>query len=244
MKNPLDTVDLTATLDREEYREQLHAEQARVRELAYKLYLAKRSLVVAFEGGDAAGKGGAIRRFTEHLDPRGYEVFSIAAPQGDSSVRHYLWRFWRRLRPPGEKQILIFDRSWYGRVLVERVEGFAKKEEWKRAYAEINDFEGQLRDAGMAVAKIWLHVSLEEQLRRFEAREITPHKKWKLTDEDWRNRDKWPKYEKAVNEMIVRTDTEDAPWTVISGENKLSARVEVIRTLRQAMERQLVGTSS
>ena len=168
-----------------------------MRELAHQLYLEKRSMIVAFEGWDAAGKGGAIRRFTEHLDPRGYEVFPIAAPQGDSAARHYLWRFWRRIKPPGERQILIFDRSWYGRVLVERVEGFATEAEWRRAYGEINDFEGQLIDAGMAVAKIWVHISLEEQLRRFEARKLTPHKQWKLTDEDWRNREKWSQYEEA-----------------------------------------------
>jgi polyphosphate kinase 2 (PPK2 family) len=233
---PLDKVDLSARLDRGDYKRQLRAEQARVRELAYKLYLEKRSMVVAFEGCDAAGKGGAIRRFVEYLDPRGYEVYPIAAPQGDAAERHYLWRFWRRLKPPMEKQILIFDRSWYGRVLVERVEGLATEEEWRRAYDEINDFEGQLLDAGVAIAKIWVHISLEEQLSRFEAREITPHKKWKLTEEDWRNRDSWSSYEKAVNEMLVRTSTKRAPWTVIPGEDKYLARVEVIRSLRRVME--------
>jgi len=236
---PLDQVDLTSALDRRSYREQLRAEQTRVRELAHQLYLEKRSMIVAFEGWDAAGKGGAIRRFTEHLDPRGYEVFPIAAPQGDSAARHYLWRFWRRIKPPGERQILIFDRSWYGRVLVERVEGFATEAEWRRAYGEINDFEGQLIDAGMAVAKIWVHISLEEQLRRFEARKLTPHKQWKLTDEDWRNREKWSQYEEAVNDMVVRTSTDRAPWTVVPGNDKLFERVAVIRALRRVMEGQL-----
>jgi len=241
---PLDQVDLTSALDRASYRQQLRAEQTRVRELAHQLYLEKRSLVVAFEGWDAAGKGGVIRRFTEYLDPRGYEVFPIGAPQGDSAARHYLWRFWRRIKPPGERQILIFDRSWYGRVLVERVEGFATEAEWRRAYDEINDFEGQLIDAGMAVAKIWVHISLEEQLSRFEARKLTPHKQWKLTDEDWRNREKWSQYEAAVNEMVQRTSTDRAPWTVIAGNDKLFERIAVIRSLRLVMEGLLEGQAA
>ena len=236
---PLDVVDLTATLEREEYGSLVREEQAKVRSLGYQLYEAKKSVVVAFEGWDAAGKGGVIRRFTEHLDPRGYEVFPISAPRGDSALRHYLWRFWRRLRPPAERQVLIFDRSWYGRVLVERVEGFATEAEWRRAYDEINDFERQLVDAGIALAKVWAHISLDEQLRRFEARQATPHKQWKLTDEDWRNREKWPQYLDAVNEMLVRTDTADAPWTVVSGENKYHERVAVIRAIREVMESQL-----
>jgi len=243
-KKPLEKVDLEAKLGRDEYEELLREEQVRVRELAYGLYQAERSIVVAIEGWDAAGKGGAIRRFTEHLDPRGYEVYPIAAPKGDSAARHYLWRFWRRLKPPAERQILIFDRSWYGRVLVERVEGFATEEEWRRAYEEINDFERQITDAGIAVAKIWVHISLEEQLRRFERRQKTPHKSWKLTDEDWRNREKWPLYEEAVNDMLERTDTEFAPWHVVSGEDKLSERVQVCRTLRKVMQKQLAGTEA
>jgi polyphosphate kinase 2 (PPK2 family) len=243
-KKPLEKVDLGARLERDEYEERLREEQVRVRELAYGLYQAERSIVVAFEGWDAAGKGGAIRRFTEHLDPRGYEVYPIAAPQGDSAARHYLWRFWRRLKPPAERQILIFDRSWYGRVLVERVEGFATEQEWRRAYDEINDFERQITDAGIAVAKIWVHISLEEQLSRFERRQETPHKRWKLTDEDWRNREKWPLYEEAVNDMLERTDTDYAPWFVISGEDKLSERVDVCRTLRKVMQKHLADVEA
>ena len=152
--------------------------------------------MVVYEGWDAAGKGGNIRRVTEKLDPRGYEVFSIAAPAGEDKTHHYLWRFWRRLEPPDEKQVLIFDRSWYGRVLVERVEGFCTEAAWKRAYREINEFERQLADAGATVVKFWLQISKEEQLRRFEDREQTGYKRWKLTEEDWRNREKWDLYTK------------------------------------------------
>ena len=240
-RRPLDSVDLTLTLADGEYKEQLRELQIQARRLAYRLYELRRSLVVVFEGWDAGGKGGAIRRFTEHLDPRGYQVYPIAVPRGDSAVKHYLWRFWRRLEPPLEKQILIFDRSWYGRVLVERVEGFATKKEWKRAYREIREFEQQLFDANMTVVKIWVHIDAEEQLRRFEARNVTPHKKWKLTDEDWRNREKWKQYEEAVNDMVHKTSTEEAPWSLIAGEDKHYARVEVLRVLVAAMERAVDG---
>ena len=238
--SPLEAVDLELKIeDDEEYRTRLRSLQVSSRRLAYRLYEARRSVVAVFEGWDASGKGGAVRRFTEYLDPRGYQVFPIAVPRGDSAVHQYLWRFWRRLEPPHEKQILIFDRSWYGRVLVERVEGFATEAEWSRAYDEINEFERQLNDAGMTVVKIWVHVSPEEQLRRFEMRDITPHKKWKLTDEDWRNREKWSHYEDAVNEMVIRTGTEIAPWNIVAGEDKHYARVEVLRILEAAMGRAL-----
>ena len=242
-KAPLDTVDLSLRLEDEEYRERLKALQASVRQLAYRLYEAGRALVVVFEGWDAAGKGGAVRRFTEYLDPRGYQVYPIAVPKGDSAVRHYLWRFWRRLEPPRDRQIQIFDRSWYGRVLVERVEGFATKREWKRAYEEINDFERQLTDAGITVVKFWIHLSPEEQLRRFEQRDITPHKQWKLTGEDWRNREKWSQYEEAVNDMIERTSTETAPWTLVAGEDKHHARVRVLEVLEAGLK-QAVGSAT
>ncbi len=238
---PLDKVDLSRRLSDKEYEERLQDLQASVRRLAYGLYETDRALVAVFEGWDAAGKGGAIRRFTEYLDPRGYQVHPIAVPKGDSAVRHYLWRFWRRLEPPHDRQIQIFDRSWSGRVLVERVEGFATEEEWGRAYGEINDFERQLDDAGVTVVKVWLHLSPEEQLRRFEQRDVTPHKQWKLTDEDWRNRDKWPLYEDAVNDMIDRTSTDYAPWTLVAGEDKHHARVEILGVLEDAMRRALDG---
>jgi polyphosphate kinase 2 (PPK2 family) len=240
----LETVDLTLSLDKEEYRRQLIELQLAMRELARWLYTAKRSMVLVCEGWDAAGKGGAIRRLTEKVDPRGFEVFPIAAPAGEDKSHHYLWRFWRRLLPPQDKQILIFDRSWYGRVLVERIEGFAAREEWQRAYREINDFERQLHEAGIVLGKFWFHVSREEQLRRFQARELTPHKTWKLTDEDWRNRDKWDVYEEAVQDMLLKTSTLQTPWTVVEGEDKRWARVRFLRTVVDAIaaEREAGGS--
>ena len=235
----LDTVDLTKQLTKDEYREQLLWYQVELRKLAFQLYTEKRLIILVYEGWDAAGKGGSIRRVTERIDPRGYQVYSIGVPEGDDKTHHYLWRFWRRLVPPDEKQIVIFDRSWYGRVLVERVEGFASEEEWTRAYFEINEFERQLTDVGITIAKFWIHISQEEQLRRFEEREKTPYKAWKLTDEDWRNREKWSLYEEAVNEMLVRTSTLSAPWTVVPGNDKYYARVkvlkEVVQTLTEAL---------
>ncbi|RLC82279.1 MAG: hypothetical protein DRJ03_05450 [Chloroflexi bacterium] len=235
----LETVDLSKSLTKEEYVAKLSRYQLQLRELAYQLYVQKRTLVVVYEGWDAGGKGGNIKRVTERLDPRGYEVFSIAAPKGDDATHHYLWRFWRRLKPPDEKQILIFDRTWYGRVMVERVEGFCTEEEWKRAYREINEFERQLVDFGMVVAKFWIHISPEEQLRRFQERKNTPYKQWKLTDEDWRNRDKWGKYKTAVEDMLLRTSTVTAPWTVIEGNDKWFARVKALRTLVQVLSKEL-----
>ncbi len=231
----LETVDLSKTLDPDAYHEQLLEQQLLLRDLAFRLYEQKRSLVVVYEGWDAAGKGGNIRRFTEKLDPRGYQVYSIAAPEGEDKTHHYLWRFWRRLLPPDEKQITVFDRSWYGRLMVERVEGCAREDEWKRAFREINDFERQLRDADFMLVKFWIHLDREEQLRRFEARQDTPYKAFKLTDEDWRNRDKWDAYLQAVNDMLVKTSTPDAPWTVVEGNCKRFARVKALRTLAAAM---------
>lgn len=232
-------VDLSRSLDRDTYDAELPALQVRLRRLAQALYRRQRPLVLVFEGWDAAGKGGAIRRLTRKLDPRGYRVFPIGAPQGDDAERHYLYRFWRRLEPPRDKQISIFDRSWYGRVLVERVEGFATKPEWSRAYREINEFERQLEDQGILLGKFFFHVSQEEQLRRFEARRETPHKRWKLTDEDWRNRDKWAPYEMAIDDMLARTSTVRAPWTVIAGEDKLHARITTLRTVAELLENAL-----
>jgi len=227
----LKTVDLDLSLERPEYKKRLLQCQLRMRGLARRLYEEKRSLVVVVEGWDAAGKGGAIRRFTEKIDPRGYQVYSIAAPHGDDRTHHYLWRFWRRLQPAEEKQILIFDRSWYGRVLVERVEGFATEPEWQRAFREINEFEHQLTDHGVLLAKLWFHVSEKEQLRRFEERRDTPHKSWKLTGEDWRNREKWGLYEVAAIDILQKTSTLTAPWTVVEGNDKLFARVKFQQTL-------------
>jgi polyphosphate kinase 2 (PPK2 family) len=235
----LETVDLSKSLTKEEYIENLIRCQLQLRELAYQLYVQKRTLALVYEGWDAAGKGGNIKRVTERLDPRGYEVFSIAAPQGEDATHHYLWRFWRRLKPPEEKQILIFDRSWYGRVMVERVEGFCAEEEWKRAYREINEFERQLVDFGMIVVKFWIHISQEEQLRRFEERQEVAYKQWKLTAEDWRNRDKWEQYEAAVEDMLLKTSTATAPWTVVEGNDKCFARVKTLHTLVEVLSKEL-----
>jgi len=235
----LNTIDLTKSLTKEEYIRDLIRYQLQLQALAYELYVQKRPLVIVYEGWDAGGKGGNIKRITEKLDPRGYQVYPIAAPQGEDKTHHYLYRFWRRLKPPDEKQILIFDRSWYGRVMVERLEGFCTEEEWKRAYREINEFERQLVDFGTILVKFWIHISQEEQLRRFEFRQETPYKAWKLTDEDWRNRQKWDLYERAVNDMLLKTSTLTAPWTVIEGNCKWYARVKALRTLVEVLTEEL-----
>jgi polyphosphate kinase 2 (PPK2 family) len=235
----LERIDLSQKLSREEYARELVRYQLQLRELAYQLYVRKRSLVIVFEGWDAAGKGGTIKRITERLDPRGYEVLPIAAPAGEDRTHQYMWRFWRRLVPPDEKQVLIFDRSWYGRVMVERIEGFCKEAEWRRAYREINEFERQLVDFGIILAKFWMHISQEEQLRRFELRQDTPYKSWKLTDEDWRNREKWGKYEEAVGDMLLKTSTLTAPWTIVESNDKWFGRVKTLRTLVETLSGEL-----
>jgi polyphosphate kinase 2 (PPK2 family) len=235
----LGTIDLHKSLTKEEYVRDLIRYQLQLRALAYQLYVQKRPLVIVYEGWDAGGKGGNIKRITEKLDPRGYEVYPIAAPEGEDKTHHYLYRFWRRLKPPDEKQILFFDRSWYGRVMVERLEGFCTEEEWKRAYREINEFERQLVDFGTILAKFWIHISKEEQLRRFQARQETPYKAWKLTDEDWRNRQKWDQYEEAINDMLLKTSTLTAPWTIVEGNCKWYARVKALRTLVDLLTREL-----
>jgi len=238
----LETLDLTRTLTREAYVREITRRQIELRELGYQVYLQKRPVIILFEGWDAAGKGGGIKRITEKLDPRGYVVYPIAAPQGEDKTRHYLYRFWRRL--PERGQIAIFDRSWYGRVLVERVEGFATVEAWQRAYKEINSFERQLRDFGTIVAKFWIHISREEQLRRFEERKTIGYKAWKLTEEDWRNRKKWNVYEEAVEEMLVKTSTRTAPWTLVEGNDKYWARTKVLGCLVEILSKELHHTPS
>ena len=235
----LGTIDLSKSLTKEEYIRDLIRYQLQLRALAYQLYVQKRPLVIVYEGWDAGGKGGNIKRITEKLDPRGYEVFPIAAPQGEDKTHHYLYRFWRRLKPPDEKQILIFDRSWYGRVMVERLEGFCTEDEWKRAYREINEFERQLVDFGTILAKFWIQISKAEQLRRFESRQETPYKAWKLTDEDWRNRQKWDLYEEAINDMLLKTSTLTAPWTIVEGNCKWYARIKALRTLVDLLTQEL-----
>src|SRR3954463_1583650 len=233
----LETMDLSLALDREAYVGELTRRQIQLRELGYQVYRKKRPVVMVFEGWDAAGKGGAIKRITEKLDPRGYVVYPISAPQGEDKTRHYLYRFWRRL--PERGQIAIFDRSWYGRVLVERVEGFAKAAEWKRGFKEINSFERQLRDFGAILIKFWIHISREEQLRRFEERSRIGYKAWKLTEEDWRNREKWPLYEEAVEEMLLKTSTRTAPWILIEGNDKYGARARARRSLPEPLPLEL-----
>ena len=231
--------DDTRAKSGESYRKTLLGHQLRLRDLARELYQKKRSLMVVYEGGDAAGKGGNIRRLTEKLDPRGYHVYSVGAPEGDDANHHYLWRFWRRLLPPDEKQVVVFDRSWYGRVLVERVEGFAKENEWKRAFREINEFERSLAGSGVLLVKFWLQISRDEQLRRFEGRKVTPHKQWKLTEEDWRNRKQWEAYESAIGDMLLKTSTRTAPWTVVQADDKKAARVTTLGHLVERLEAHL-----
>ncbi|NTV62372.1 MAG: polyphosphate:AMP phosphotransferase [Oscillochloris sp.] len=233
----LQRVDLSLRLGEEEYECRLKLLQTQAYMLGLEVYRQQRPVVIVFEGWDAAGKGGAIQRLTEKLDPRAYTVHAIAAPAGDDKVRHYLYRFWRRLPPRGA--FGIFDRSWYGRVLVERVEGFARTDEWQRAYAEINEFERQLVEFGTIIYKFWMHLSPEEQLRRFEQRQNIPYKAWKLTAEDWRNREKWPLYEEAANEMLLRTSTPTAPWTIVESEDKRFGRVKVLQTVVSRLEAEL-----
>ena len=233
----LELVNLKLKLGRAEYEKAKGTLQNQLHLLAYQVYEQRRPVVMVFEGWDAAGKGGAIKRLTEKMDPRGYIVHPIAAPQGEDKTHHYLYRFWRRLPEAG--QIAIFDRSWYGRVLVERVEVFCPPEAWQRAYGEINQFERQLTDFGAIVFKFWIHISQAEQLKRFKEREQTNYKSWKLTDEDWRNRGKWADYEAAAEDMLLKTSTHPAPWTIVEANDKLHARVKVLKTVADKLKREL-----
>ncbi len=223
----IDTLDLDRTIDAEAYGDQLQALQAELNELTWQAYKAKRSTVLVIEGVDAAGKGGAIRRIANAVDARLRRVISIAAPTDEEKAHHYLWRFWRHI--PRAGRMIVFDRSWYGRVLVERVEGFTAHRRWRRAYLEINDFEEQLVSSGIIVLKFWLQISKDEQLARFKAREEIAYKQHKITDEDWRNREKWDEYKHAVNEMVIRTSTEHAAWHLIAGNDKHYARIELLQ---------------
>ena len=220
-----------------DYEDKLKKKQKRLRELEYRIYRARIPVVIALEGWDAAGKGGAIRRLTQRLDPRGYVVEPVAAPNDFEKAHHYLWRFWQKMPKAGH--ITIFDRSWYGRVLVERVEGFCAEEAWRRAYHEINEMEEHLVNFGTVVVKFWLHIDSNEQLRRFNERTRTPSKQWKITPEDWRNRKKWDDYKKAVDEMIYRTSTPLAPWTIVESNCKLYGRIKVLDTVIVAIEKRI-----
>lgn len=230
----LETVDLSKTLEREAYKEELKVCQKRLHDLEHEIYARRIPVVVAYEGWDAAGKGGNIKRLVQGMDPRGYEVIPIAAPNDIEKAHHYLWRFWQVLPKAGH--IAILDRTWYGRVMVERIEGYCTATEWQRAYREINEFEEQLTNFGAVLFKFWLQIDKDEQLRRFEERKKNPHKLWKITDEDWRNREKWDEYNRAVNEMLVRTSTAAAPWTIVESNSKLFARIKVLKTVIERLE--------
>ncbi|MES2818045.1 MAG: polyphosphate:AMP phosphotransferase [Pseudomonadota bacterium] len=230
----LDSLDMQQALSKDQYETQLAAEQARLSGLMRDKRMRQHALVAVFEGNDAAGKGGAIRRVAAALDPRQYRIVPIAAPTEEERAQPYLWRFWRHI--PARGQFTVFDRSWYGRVLVERVEGFCSPADWLRAYGEINDFEEQLVEAGVVLVKFWLAIDQQTQLERFQAREQIPFKRFKITEDDWRNREKWPAYRDAVGDMVDRTSNRIAPWTLVEANDKRFARVKVLRTLNEALE--------
>ncbi|MDH3622458.1 MAG: polyphosphate:AMP phosphotransferase [Myxococcales bacterium] len=235
----LSTLDQSERVDKNEYQQRLLELQAEHHVLQRTARHRGISSIYVFEGSDAAGKGGSIRRLVATLDARNYQVIQVAAPTEEEAAQHYLWRFWRHVSAAG--RLTVFDRSWYGRVLVERVEGFASQDEWRRAYAEMNDFEEQLTEYGIVLAKFYLHITPDEQWKRFEARLKTPYKRWKLTKDDWRNRARWWDYEQAVHDMFEATDTRHAPWTLIAANDKRAARLKVLRTACEALRRRLNG---
>ena len=236
----LSNADLSCSYTKEEYKERLQKLQKKIAVLHSELYRRRIPVVLGFEGWDAGGKGGAIKRLTEFMDPRGYVVNPTAAPTEIEKNHHYLWRFWQNMPKAGH--IAIFDRTWYGRVMVERIEGFCTKEEWQRAYREINDMEAHLANSGAIVMKFWMQIDKDEQERRFKERMENPEKQWKITDEDWRNREKWEQYEEAVNEMIIKTSTSYAPWTIVEGNCKYYARIKVLETVVNEIEKRLKKT--
>ena len=233
----LSSLNLKKKLERSEYQEKLAFYQGRISQLSHRARQLKKSTLLLFEGWDAAGKGGVIRRITHAMDARNYRVIPIAAPSDEEKTHHYLWRFWRHL--PRDGKATIYDRSWYGRVLVERVEGFATTAEWMRAYSEINDFEEELTEHGIILLKFWMHIDKDEQWRRFKLREDTAYKRYKITTDDFRNREKWELYESAVNEMITRTSTEYAPWHLVEANDKYFARIKVLSELCKVYEKEL-----
>ena len=243
IKRPADSVDLLSALDlsqklaKDAYERELARWQGRLSELVRAARFARRSLILVFEGADAAGKGGAIRRVTAALDARQFQIVPVGAPSEEERAQPYLWRFWRHI--PRLGRVAIFDRSWYGRVLVERVEGFCGEADWLRAYAEINDFEHELAEDGAVVVKFWLHISSAEQLQRFKEREKIAFKRFKITAEDWRNRKKAPAYHDAVCDMVDRTSTTTAPWTLVAAEDKNFARIEILKTICERLDKAL-----
>lgn len=232
----LDDLDMSARIrERKDYEDRLSDLQTAMLRVQQAYYHSRRRAILVFEGWDASGKGGTIRRLTERLDPRGCKVWPIAAPRSDEQGRHYLYRFWQRLPEPGT--LAIFDRSWYGRVLVERVEGYARKEEWRRAYDEINEFERMLADDGVRIIKLFLHITPEEQLKRFAERLRNPYKRWKITEEDIRNRERWPDYAEAIEEMFARTSTVAAPWYAVPANQKWYVRIRAMEIVVRALSR-------
>ena len=234
---PLSQVDLTQKLSREDYEHQLPELQIRLRELEHRIYTERIGVVIGCEGWDAAGKGGQVRRLVSGLDPRGYDVHPIGAPNSVERAHHYLWRFWTRIPKAGH--IAIFDRTWYGRVLVERVEGLCTEAQWQRAYQEIAEFEKSLVRAGIVLVKFWFQIDAETQLARFHDRQSQPDKQWKLTDEDWRNRQRWPDYEKAVNDMLTFNNSKECPYWIVPANDKLFARIFTLKRVIEAIEQAL-----
>jgi polyphosphate:AMP phosphotransferase len=230
----LKSLDLTKSIEKKKFKLELEKYQEKLNLLSRDPRFKEMSVVVVFEGNDAAGKGGSIRRITAALDARNYQVIPIAAPTEEERAQPYLWRFWRHI--PRKRRVTIFDRSWYGRVLVERVEGYCSENDWLRAYNEINEFEAELIRHNILVVKFWLAISKEEQLHRFEDRQKTAYKSFKITEEDWRNREKWDEYEQAVCDMIDHTSTEDAPWTLVEANDKNYARIKILKTLCSQIE--------
>ena len=230
-------ISLDKDMEEQEYKDELERLQEHLGELHNRLYRKQVPVIIAYEGWDAAGKGGNIKRITGALDPRGYEVHPIASPEPHEKARHYLWRFWTRLPKTGH--IAIFDRSWYGRVMVERLEGFCSENDWKRAYNEMNEFEKELHDWGAVIIKFWVQIDKDTQLARFNDRQNTPGKQWKITEEDWRNREKWDAYEDAVNEMIQKTSTAYAPWYILESVDKKYARIKALKIVIEELEKAL-----
>ena len=224
-------------IEEEEYQKELKELQKRLRELHNRVYRKRVPVIITYEGWDAAGKGGNIKRITGALDPRGFEVHPIASPEPHEKARHYLWRFWTRL--PKDGHIAIFDRTWYGRVMVERLEGFCSENDWKRAYNEMNEFEKELHDWGAVIIKFWVQIDKDTQLERFTDRQNNPEKQWKITDEDWRNREKWDLYEDAVNEMLKKTSTTFAPWHILESVDKKYARIKALKIVIEELEKAL-----